>query len=251
MLKILIVENDVLFGKELKKELEKLNCVVIAICRTADEAIEKLTSNKIELALLDIELDGKKNGIDVAKHINRINRIPFIYLSVNNGIGNPYFMAANSTKPANYLPKGFLPKQLSHFIEMALVQYANIENGVFADGQANYFIYDELFVKEQTGGKWKKIIADEITHISVAKPLCKIWVNNNTKAYTVRASLDEVMQKFKNPQLIRIHQSHAVQIYFIDKYDAQNSQVILTNGLQLSVGRTYKNELSKHIMFLE
>ena len=104
---------------------------------------------------------------------------------------------------------------------------------------------------EPTGGKWKKIVADEITHITVAKPLCKIWVNNNTKAYTVRASLDEVLLRFKNPQMIRMHKSHAVQVYFIDKYDAKSCQIFLKNGLQLAVGRTYKNELPRHIMFLE
>jgi DNA-binding LytR/AlgR family response regulator len=231
--------------------LEQLACIVIGICRNADDAIAMLQTNKIELALIDIELEGKKTGIDVAKHINKTNRIPFIYLSANNGLSNPYFIVANSTKPANYLPKGFLPTQLTHFIEMALMQYANIENGVFTDGQANYFINDELFVKEQKGGKWKKIIADEITHIAVARPLCKIFVNDTPIAYTVRASMDEVLLKFKHLHLLRIHQSYAVHTHFINKYDTTQATITLHNGTQLPVGRTYKNELPKRIMFLE
>jgi DNA-binding LytR/AlgR family response regulator len=251
MLKILIVEDDVIFAKGLKKDLEQLACIVVGISRNADNAIEVLKKNKVELVLIDIELEGKKTGIDVAKHINRTNRIPFIYLSANNGLSNPYFMVANSTKPANYLPKGFLPNQLIHFIEMALVQYANIENGIYSDGQANCFINDELFVKEQQGGKWKKVIADEITHIKVARPMCKVFVNNNPIGYTVKGSLDEVLQKFKHLNLLRIHQSHAVNVRFINKYDPQVPIVILENTLTLAVGRNFKKELPKRILFLD
>ncbi len=251
MLKILIVEDDIIFAKDLKKQLEAMQCKVVAICRNADDAIATLENNKVELVLLDIELEGKKTGIDVAKHINKTNRIPFIYLSVNNGFSNPYFAVANSTKPANYLPKGFLPNQLQHFIEMALVQYANIENGIYAEGQTNCFINDELFVKEQQGGKWKKIIADEITHIKVARPMCKVFVNNNPIGYTVKGSLDDVLQKFRHLNLLRIHQSHAVNVRFINKYDPQSAIVILENTLTLAVGRNFKKELPKRIMFLD
>ena len=251
MLNILLVEDDLIFAKALKKDLEKLQCKVTGICRSADEAIAVLNTAKVELALIDIQLEGRKTGIDVAKHINRTNRIPFIFLSDHHGMASPWFTAANSTRPANYLPKGFLPNQLPHFIEMALLQYANIENGVFADGQANCFIYDELFVKEQKGGKWKKIIAEEITHITVAKPLCKIYINNNPVAYTVRNSLDEVLKKFRHLQLLRIHQSHAANIQFIDKYDPKTSRIILHNTIELPVGRTYKTALPAAILFLE
>lgn len=251
MLNILLVEDDLIFAKALKKDLEKMHCKVTGICRSADEAVAALNTVKVELALIDIQLEGKKTGIDVARHINRTNRIPFIFLSDHHGMASPWFTAANSTRPANYLPKGFLPNELPHFIEMALLQYANIENGVFADGQANYFIYDELFVKEQKGGKWKKIIADEITHITVAKPVCKIFTNNNPVAYTVRNSLDEVLKKFKHLQLLRIHQSHAVNVHFINKYDPKNAKIILHNTLELPIGRTYKNNLPNTILFIE
>ena len=251
MLNILIVENEITFAKVLKLNLEQLGCNITGIARTAADAIDLFNTSKTELVLIDIALDGSKTGIDVARHINRTNSIPFIYLSDNYGLTSPWFKAANDTKPSNYIPKGFLPSQLWHFIEMALYSFAQTDGIELKDGQANCFIQDELFVKSRSENKWQKILADEVVFIQVNKPYCEIYVKNNPRAFLVRYSLDKVMDKFKSIQLIRLHQSHAANLHFINKYDEVNVTVILKDGKQLEVGKTFKKLLPEKVTFLK
>ena len=251
MLKILIVEDDTIFSKQLKKDLENLNCKITGIATNVPVAVQYFDEQKPDLVLIDIKLEGQKTGIEVARHINKTNRVPFIYLSDNTGLGSPWFKAANDTKPANYLPKGFLANQLWHFIEMALYNFAQSDGIDLKDGQANCFIQNELFVKTKGNNKWQKIIADDVIYIQVNKPYCEVYAKGFVKPFLVRDSLDKTIAKFKSIQLIRLHQSHAVNVSFINKYDETNGKVHLTDSTVLEVGKTFKSILPSQILFLK
>lgn len=250
MLKILIVEDNIIFAKQLAKDLQQHNCEVIGVARNANDAIDLFNTHEPNFAFIDIELEQQTNGITVAQHINKTCRIPFIYLTDNFGASNPHFKQANATLPSNYLPKGsFLPNHLWHFVETALYNYSKAGGFYINEDEPNVFIRNQFFVKVKN--VWEKLIADDITHITVCKPYCEIHTTKHKTKYLIRKSLEFTINQFNSIQLIRIHQSHCVNIDFILKYDVNKGKIILQDKTELEVGRTFKSILPKQLLFIE
>ena len=62
-LRALIVEDEILVAEELRHRLLALGFAVIAVVDTADEAVSIVARDRPDLVLMDIRLNGKKDGI--------------------------------------------------------------------------------------------------------------------------------------------------------------------------------------------
>lgn len=83
MIKILLVEDDKSFGYVLSEYMQ-LKGYVVVWKESAIDAIDELSKNDFELAILDINLK-KATGYDVAKIIqNEYNAMPFIFLTARD-----------------------------------------------------------------------------------------------------------------------------------------------------------------------
>ena len=83
MLKILIVEDELIVARDIRKTLKRNGYVVTAVCRTVEEAILLAKEQRPALVLVDIFLKGNLTGIDLAVKLNE-EGIPFIYVSANS-----------------------------------------------------------------------------------------------------------------------------------------------------------------------
>ena len=79
MLRILIIEDELIISRDMTAMLTKMGYDVIGDAMDFDEAIEILERETPDLILLDVNLNGKRDGIDVAAEINRRFHIPFIF----------------------------------------------------------------------------------------------------------------------------------------------------------------------------
>jgi len=66
---ILIVEDESITATFLELKFKRENYNVVSVATTADDAIKCAIENKPEFILMDIRLEGKKDGIDAAKEI--------------------------------------------------------------------------------------------------------------------------------------------------------------------------------------
>lgn len=242
MLKVLIVEDKTLFAKELQKDLERFNCEVLPIARTVKEAERLFDNHHPELAFIDIKLDNDDDGVAFARYINRKKRIPFIFLTEYFGSDHIHFKPALSTKPSNFLPKGsFLPKQLWHFVEAALENFANDLNAGNAIDNCGALIQNHIFVSLSGKQQWQKLEFENIMYIEVAKPYCKIFVDQpKSPPYFIRCSLDKLFARLPAKLFLRIHQSYCVNCTFITAIDGKDNRVTLKYGITLSLGKTYR-----------
>ena len=115
--KILIVENETSEAEDIKHVLELLEYEVPYIASNGEEA-EEIALNIIpDLILIDIQLKGKTEGIDVAARIKELG-IPVVYLTTN-----PDEFDINTiptTDPYGYIVKPFDQNELKYAIELAL-----------------------------------------------------------------------------------------------------------------------------------
>ncbi|MET3501295.1 DNA-binding NtrC family response regulator [Mucilaginibacter rubeus] len=121
--KILIVEDQYMEANNLEVLLKRAEYRVCAIARSVSGAVKIIEKEAPDLVLLDIQLQGKLNGIDLAKLLSRKN-IAFIYLSGNSK--QQFLDAAKITRPYGFLAKPFREKDLLIMLEVAL--YAHKEN---------------------------------------------------------------------------------------------------------------------------
>ena len=84
VLKIGVVEDELIIARTILNTLDELGYSHCGPAINYTEAIEMLEQNKPDLLLLDIQLSGKKDGIDVAQKLNELYQVPFIFLTANS-----------------------------------------------------------------------------------------------------------------------------------------------------------------------
>ena len=114
--KILIVEDEFIVANDLRLTLEKAGYIVCGIADSVNEAREIIKEEKPSLALLDIHLKGKLDGIDLAKELKE-NNIGFVYLSANSN--QQTLEAAKATEPYGFLVKPYREKDLLVTLDIA------------------------------------------------------------------------------------------------------------------------------------
>ncbi len=129
--KIMIVEDEVLFAKDLQDLLESWEYSVLAIASTGEEAIEKAGEIKPDLVLMDIVLKEGMDGIEAADQIRTRFKIPVVYLTAY--ADDETVQRAKITEPYGYVLKPLEERDLHVTLEIALYMYAKY--GVRTKGQ--------------------------------------------------------------------------------------------------------------------
>src|SRR4030095_10044728 len=94
--KILIVEDELIVARDIRKTLERNGFRVVGVSRTAEKALQLVEEFNPSLVLLDIFLKGNLTGIDVASRLNEKN-ITFVYVYANSN--QQVLEAAKITNP--------------------------------------------------------------------------------------------------------------------------------------------------------
>jgi DNA-binding NarL/FixJ family response regulator len=146
-MKILIVEDELIIAEDVRGMLSRMGYEVVGNAMDYSEAIALLENTTPDLVLLDVNLNGKKDGIDLAQTINEAYKIPFIYTTSYSD--TPTLQRAKNTNPANYLVKPFKQEQLFTAIEMALYRLSEIPKKETAPTEKAMIIKDALFIRDK------------------------------------------------------------------------------------------------------
>jgi DNA-binding NtrC family response regulator len=120
--KILIVEDEFVVANALRITLVQAGYTVTGIASSADDADEQLLTEKPDFVILDIQLGGKRSGIDLARKLND-DHIAFIYLSANSS--QKILEEAKATDPYGFLIKPFREQDLLVTLDIAAYRQRN------------------------------------------------------------------------------------------------------------------------------
>lgn len=118
--KILVVEDEALVAADLEERLQDLGYCVCGQSDNYAEALQQVEQYRPDLVLLDICLQGQRDGIEVAGELRQRSRVPFIYLTAYADA--PTLMRASQTRPSGYVLKPLRTRDLDAAIQMALLQ---------------------------------------------------------------------------------------------------------------------------------
>lgn len=120
--KLLIVEDEFIVANDLQLILEGHGYKVTGIAASVGEALEMIGHDRPELVLLDIQLKGKLNGIDLANKLNEM-QIAFVYLSANSN--QSILESAKVTQPYGFLVKPFRTKDILIMLDIAWYRHTH------------------------------------------------------------------------------------------------------------------------------
>ena len=125
-LKILIVEDEPVIAENIAMYLNNYDFTVSAIAYDDEEAITQLKINTPDAVILDINLEGLVNGIQIADHINKNYQLPFLFLT--SYADKETLEQAKTVEPWGYIVKPFNEKTLLASLEIAISNYAQRSN---------------------------------------------------------------------------------------------------------------------------
>jgi two-component system cell cycle sensor histidine kinase/response regulator CckA len=117
--KVLVVEDEGLIAHDIANRLEGLGHTVVATCGTAAEAVEHAA--EAEVVLMDIRLDGPKDGITAAGEIRDRYQIPVIFLTGQSD--HATIERAKAAEPFGYIVKPLVSASLQTSIEIAIYKH--------------------------------------------------------------------------------------------------------------------------------
>ena len=145
-IRILVVEDDPVISMDIADQLEILDYEVVGQLYHADEALRELDHHRADLVILDIDLGGDQDGVDIAHYINQNLGIPFIFLTAyadRTTLGR-----VKETQPAGYIVKPFDQKDLLAQIEIALYKHAQRYTTALVPDRINARIHTSLTERE-------------------------------------------------------------------------------------------------------
>ncbi|NCT10194.1 MAG: response regulator transcription factor [Flavobacteriia bacterium] len=231
--KILVVEDEIIIADSICNALNELGYHALEPAINFTEAIITIENEKPDIGILDIQLSGKKNGIDLAKKIKTEYNFPFIFLTSNSDSFT--IQEAKQVTPHAYLIKPFLKEELYSSIEIALHNFSIKSGEVLND---NLIIKDALFIKDR--GYFTKINFNDILFLKSDHVYIEIFLIDHKKK-VVRTSLNNILTKL-NHYFVRVHRGYIINTNYITQI---NHHTVKIENKEIPIGNKFRDEIVK------
>ena len=234
-LRIIIVEDNLPYAADLEINLIAWGYEVLGVYDNGKDALEHIKKYRPDLILMDIDIKGHYDGIEIGKKIQPLD-IPIIFMTGLKQV--EVFEESLKTKGISYLIKPFDLLSLKGAIAMAYPKSTST-NLVNSNEQK------VLFVKR--GNEYHSVLLSLIDYIEVDKNYCTIF--SGQKKYIQKTSIKSLLLQLDSDQMIRIHRSYVIQLKDIEKISLSKNEVTIS-GRVLPIGRSYKENLLKRLNML-
>ena len=232
-LKIGIVEDDLLFAESIAITLQQIGYRSTQPARSYSDALKMIEAESPDLLLIDIILEGEKDGIDLAFKINEDYQLPFIFLTGNSDRAT--VNRAKEVKPYAYLVKPFNESDLFSSIEIAFNNY-NQEMNVKQGDHSIAYLKDVLFIKERE--LFHKVEMKDIHYVESDNVYLNIYTAK--KHYVVRTKLEDFINGFVKGDFFRVHRSYAINVKHLETI---NDLSVKIAGKEIPLHKNYRQEL--------
>ena len=241
--KILVVEDEIIIADNICAILEGLGYEVLEPAISYTEALEILEEEKPDLALLDIQLAGRRDGIDLAWKIKDDYDIPFIFLTSNADALT--IERAKKVNPPAYLLKPFHKNDLYTSIEIALYNHSQKQAVTTAapentEVEEDIILKDALFIKHKQ--VFQKVKFEEILYLKSDHVYVKM-VTVADKEYLIRGSISKFLERLPS-YFFKVHRSYVINL---NELDAIGLIKLTVGKHEIPIGKSYKAALMKKV----
>lgn len=237
--KILVVEDEMIIAAKISMYLIEMGYEVTAIIPRSEEVLHHLEMSDPDIVLLDIQLKGEMDGVELAELLIKQHPIPIIFLTANSD--EETFQRARHTKPFAFLTKPFKKIDLKRTLELTVSRMAErtVDDMVAVEPDGTP-LTDRIFVLHKD--RKVKIMLDTILYIEAERNYCNIITTNGN--YLLTMPMKNLEASLPSSTFQRIHRSHIVNLKQVDEMD---ETTISVSGKLLGLSKTYRKEFLKRI----
>jgi DNA-binding NarL/FixJ family response regulator len=123
-IQVLIVEDEPVIAADIEMTLQGDDYHVLGIAHSSTRALDMIHRMHPDIVLLDIAIQGDKDGIDIAHILSETYKIPFIYIT--SFADQETLMRAKATLPLGYIVKPFKDRDIISTLAMAMYRHATL-----------------------------------------------------------------------------------------------------------------------------
>ena len=235
-IKIQLIEDDPAVSLRVESIIHTLGYQLLPPVDNSDSALAAIEQRDPDIIIMDINIKGANDGIEVAEIIKDKN-IPIIFLT---GYDEDHiYKRAKQLRPVAYLVKPFNRLTLQSALENGILSLADkeIEGSSPHDWDHEIWLEDSFFVKRNN--MLFKVRFDDIQYIQSEGNYCNIV---SSKKHAAKISLTKLLKKIPSHKIIRIHQRYAIHVDLIQAIDISNNRVFIGNE-ELPIGPKYRERL--------
>lgn len=226
---VLIVEDEPFIADDIARILKNNGYTISAIVDEAATALNAIATQKPDVVLLDINIEGETDGIDLAPKLN----VPFIFLT-------SYYDQATLTRARAVRPSGYIVKPFSENDLIANIEIANIRSTSSITPKADPV---KLFVRKDQ--EILSLNSDEIIYAEAFDNYTIVYTLKDK--YIVSHTLKSVEEKLLPLGFIRIHRSYLINFEAIDSI---SEGMVFLKGHQVLIGKSYKKDFFDRLSLL-
>lgn len=226
MLNFVICDDNLNILDRLEKMLDTIFCKndfeaqVAFSSDNTEEVLNYISSNKVDVAMLDINLKSNKTGIELAKEIRKINKNIYIIFTTGH---LEYAMIAYKVKTFDYIAKPINYDRLEETIIRLFEDVTSVPK--------RYLKIDN-----------KNTLVDESEVQYIKRDGMKLVFHTNSRDYDTYSSFNKFQDKLPE-NYIRCHKSYIANINQIKDVEPVSGTITFKSGDTCDIGPKYKSNL--------
>lgn len=239
--KIFIVEDEALIAESLQEILEVLDHEVLGIADNGIDALKMIEKTDPDLILMDIQLKGEMDGIDVAESLKEKSQVPFIFTTAF--ADGETIERAKDKGPYGYVVKPYGINDIRVAIEIAISNAKAFSELKESNENLSFEGSHQLFIK--TDSRLVKLKDEDILYIEAKGDY--MLFKTREKGHVVHSTMKNVEAKLDPNIFIRIHRSFIINLHEI--VDIEDSSVLIEKKV-IPISKSYKQGFMKRINLL-
>jgi DNA-binding LytR/AlgR family response regulator len=231
VIKIGIVDDELIIAEKTRTFLLQAGYEVCEPVPSYAEALVMIDEEQPDILLLDINLNDKKDGIDLAEKVNERFRIPFIFLTAYGDKAT--VDRAKKMRPNAYLIKPYNKDELFAAVELAMENFTSASADVIPEAVRKDF----LFVKD--AHRFVKLLFKDVLYIESQENYVVVHTADK-KSHQIRSTFSDFLNQLPQADFFRCHRSFAVCLSAIEHVEPTE---VLAGGFRVPISATYRVEL--------
>ena len=245
MIKTIIIEDEQQSAEVLELMLKKFSDIieVTEICNTPAKGIESIQKNSPDLVFLDIEMP-RMNGFEMLKKLGAID-FEIIFTTAYN----KYAINAIKMRALDYLLKPIDKEELAKALKKCQqsLQQKNMgyKMDVLLKNLSQPSALEKILTLASVDGV-RFIKMKDIMRLEANGRYTKFYLTNKEVIVSSR-TLGDFEETLSANEFFRIHETHIINLLYIDRFHKGNNYVLLTDKTELPLARRRKDEFLKLI----
>ena len=245
MIKTIIIEDELQSSQLLELMLKDFgdSIEVVDVCNTPAKGIESIQKHTPDLVFLDIEMP-RMNGFEMLQRLGTID-FNIIFTTAYN----KYAINAIKISALDYLLKPIDKIELSVGIKKCVQNMEQKNMGFKMDmllkNMSRQNAMDKTLTLTSTEGV-RFIRMKDIVRLEAHGRYTKFYLANKEDILASR-TLGDFEEILSENEFFRIHETHIINLLYIDRFHKGNNYVLLTDKTELPLARRRKEEFLKII----